>query len=146
MSTRQIHVFISHAWAHSNHYETLSSWIFDESWSVGQASLDFRNYSVPKNDPIHNVGSTQALQVAIFNQIARSHVVVIPTGMYASYSKWIQKEIDGTKAYEKPILAVNPWGQQRNSEIVLSSAEGNVGWNKQPIVNEIWRLYYERNA
>jgi hypothetical protein len=54
------------------------------------------------------------LQDAIFNQIARSHVIVIPSGMYANYSKWIQKEIAGAKNYSKPILAVNPWGQQKN--------------------------------
>ncbi len=38
MSTRQIHVFISHSWAYSNHYDTLSKWIFNKRWSVGQAS------------------------------------------------------------------------------------------------------------
>ena len=53
MSTHQIHVFISHAWSYSNHYETLASWIFEKDWSVGQASLDFRDFSVPKDDPIH---------------------------------------------------------------------------------------------
>lgn len=145
MSTRQIHVFISHAWAHSHHYNTLSSWIFGESWSVGQASLDFRDYSVPKNNPIHNVPNTAALQQAIFNQIARSHVVVIPSGMYATHSKWIQKEIDGAKVYKKPILAVNPWGQQRKAGVVLSNADEGVGWNKQSIINAIWGLYNARN-
>lgn len=145
MSTRQIHVFISHAWAYSDHYETLSGWIFGESWSVGQASLDFRDYSIPKNNPIHKVTSTKALQDAIFNQIARSHVIVIPSGMYASYSNWIQKEIDGAKAYAKPILAVNPWGQQKKSGVVLSNADDGVGWNKQPLINAIWQLYYAKN-
>ncbi|NJA89729.1 nuclease [Rhodocyclus tenuis] len=145
MSTRQIHVFISHAWAHSHHYDTLSSWIFGEKWSVGQASLDFRDFSVPKSNPILNFPNTAALQQAIFNQIARSHVVVIPSGMYASHSAWIQKEIDGAKAYRKPILAVNPWGQQRKSGVVLSNADDGVGWNKQSVINKIWSLYYVRN-
>ncbi len=95
MSTRQIHVFISHAWAYSEHYETLASWIFGEKWSVGQASLDFRNYSVPKNDPIHDADNDKQLKEAILKQIKMSHVIVIPTGMYTNYSKWIQKEIDG---------------------------------------------------
>ena len=81
MSTKQIHVFISHAWAYSKHYDTLSEWIFDEKWSSGQASLDFRNYSVPKNDRIHNAPTAAALTEAIFDQISRSHVIVIPTGM-----------------------------------------------------------------
>lgn len=145
MSKHQIHVFISHAWAHSDHYDTLSKWIFDEPWSVGQASLDLRDFSIPKSDPIHNVSSTQALQGAIFNRIARSHVVVIPTGMYANYSKWIQEEIKGAKVYSKPILAVNPWGQQKKSSIVLSNADDDVGWKKRPLINSIWKLYYERN-
>ncbi len=145
MSNRQIHVFISHAWAYSEHYEILESWIFKENWSVGSASLDFRNFSIPKNDPIHNVTNTKMLEAAIFKQIAKSHVVVIPSGMYASYSNWIQKEIDGAKDYEKPILAVNPWGQQKKSGVVLSNADDGVGWNKQPIINAIWQLYYAKN-
>jgi len=145
MSTRQIHVFISHAWTYSQHYDTLASWIFGEPWSAGQASLDFRDYSVPKNNPIHNAPNTLALQQAIFNQIARSHVVVIPCGMYANHSKWIQKEIDAANAYEKPILSVNPWGQERTADIVVSNAHDRVGWNKQPLVNAIWNLYYAKN-
>ncbi|MBC3928180.1 TIR domain-containing protein [Undibacterium sp. CY21W] len=145
MSTRQIHVFISHAWAHSWHYDTLASWIFGENWSVGQASLDFRNFSIPKDDPIHNVTSTLQLTNAIHNQIARSHVIVIPTGMYAAYSKWIQKEIEGSKQYTKPILAVNPWGQQKSAEVVTSNADQSVGWNKQSVISGIWDLYYAQN-
>lgn len=145
MSTHQIHVFISHAWAYSNHYDTLVKWIFGENWSVGQASLDFRNFSIPKDDPIHNAANTKALQEAIFNQIARSHVVVIPSGMYASYSKWIQKEIDGAKAYGKPILAVIPWGQEKKPDVVLSNADKEVGWNKESVINGIWKLYYAQN-
>jgi hypothetical protein len=108
--------------------------------------LDFRDHSIPKNNPIHNVQNTQQLKDAIFNQIARSHVVVIPSGMYTNYSRWIQKEIDGAKAYGKPILAVNPWGQQRKAGVVLNNADDGVGWNKQPVINAIWQLYYKKNG
>ncbi|QYK13833.1 TIR domain-containing protein [Shewanella rhizosphaerae] len=141
MSTKQIHVFISHAWKHSGHYQTLADWIFNENWSVGQASLVFRNYSVPKDNPIHDADNDKQLKEAILKQIAMSHVIVIPTGMYANYSKWIQKEIDGSSGYSKPILAVNPWGQQRASGIVVDSASKLVGWNKKSVVNGIWELY-----
>jgi MTH538 TIR-like domain (DUF1863) len=144
MSTRQIHVFISHAWDYSEHYNTLAGWIFNESWSVGQASLDLRDYSVPKNDPIHNATSDQKLKEAIFDKISRSHVIVIPTGMYATYSKWIQKEIDGAKLYSKPIIAVNLWATERKSSVVLNNATVEVGWNKQPIIDNIWQLYYKQ--
>jgi len=141
MSSYQIHIFISHAWAYSDHYDTLSNWIFRESWSVGQASLNFQDFSVPKNDPIHNANNDTQLKNAIYNKISRSHVIIIPSGMYANYSKWIKKEIEGSKAYSKPILAVNPFGQQRKSGVVLDNADKAVGWNKKSVIDAIWNLY-----
>lgn len=141
MSQHRIHIFISHSWKYSEHYNTLSSWIFDENWSVGQASLNLIDYSVPKDDPILNASTDIALKNAINRQLALSHVIIIPTGMYANYSKWIKKEIDGANSYNKPILAVNPWGQQRTSCLVTSNANKCVGWNSQSVINGIWSLY-----
>lgn len=142
LSTHNINLFISHSWAHSGHYDTLAEWIFNNNWSVGQASLNFRNYSIPKDDPVHNANSDKVLKEKIFNKIALCHVIVIPTGMYASYSKWIQKELDGCADYGKPILAVNPWGQKRTSTVVQNAATQTVGWNKKSVVSGIWNLYY----
>lgn len=141
MSTRQIHVFISHSWAYSDHYETLAEWIFKRNWKVGQASLDLRDYSVPQNDPIHFATNDTQLRQALYNKILNSHVIVIPTGMYASYSKWIQKEIDGAGIYNKPILAVNPWGAQRTSTDVKDASSKIVGWNAESVISGIWNLY-----
>ena len=36
MSTYQIHVFISHSWAYSGHYDTLEDWIFKRRWGQGR--------------------------------------------------------------------------------------------------------------
>lgn len=141
MSTHQIHVFISHSWAHSGHYDTLSEWIFKQSWRSGQASLHFLDYSVPKDDPIHNAPTEWQLRDAIYRKIDRSHVVVIPTGMYANYSKWIRKEINGAEDKNKPILGVNPWGQKRTSSVVAEAAAKTVGWNKETVIAAIWNLY-----
>jgi hypothetical protein len=141
MSKKQIHIFISHAWAYSGHYDTLADWIFNGKSSFGQASLDFRNYSVPKEDPIHNAGNDKKLKEAIYKKISRSHVIVIPMGMYANYSKWIKKEIDGADKYGKSILAVNPWSQKRSSSVVAEAADEKVGWNKESVIKGIWKLY-----
>lgn len=143
MSTRQIHVFISHSWSYSNHYQTLSDWIFRSVCSRGQASLDFRDFSVPRNDPIHNASNDTQLKNAIYKKISCSHVVIIPTGMYVNHSKWIEKELDGAIHYNKPILAVNPWGQERKPSIVQQKATKSVGWNKESVVNGIWNLYHK---
>ncbi|QXT34850.1 TIR domain-containing protein [Sphingomonas sanguinis] len=142
MSIHQIHVFISHSWRYSGHYDTLSGWIFGQSWRVGSASMLLHDYSVPRSDPILTASNDRQLRDAIYNQIRRSHVIVIPTGMYAHYSKWIGKEIDGAAFYGKPILAVNPRGQLRTASTVQNAATRCVGWSSRSVVEGIWELYY----
>ena len=141
MSRHQIHVFISHSWAYSGHYETLAKWIFRKPWSIGQASLVLLDYSIPKNDPIHDAPTSLLLRAAIYRKIARCHVIVIPTGMYTHYSPWIREEIDGAIDKAKPILAVDPWGQQRRASVVAGSADELVGWNSKSVIGGIWKLY-----
>ncbi len=144
LSYYKIYIFISHSWTYSNHYDKLAEWIFKLQWKLEDTPINFENRSVPKDDPIHLTNSDAELKNAIFNQIYNSNVVVIPTGMYTNYSKWIQKEIEGANLYQKPILAVNPWGQERKSNIVQNAANQTVGWNKDSVVKEIWRLYRDR--
>lgn len=132
MTVHQIHVFISHSWTYSVHYDTLSSWIFSENWRVGSATLVLRDYSVPRDDPIHNAPTVRELDDAICAKIARCRVVVIPTGMYTHYSKWIRREIDCAANYEKPILAVDPWGQKRSASVV-SRAASKFSWLEQEV-------------
>lgn len=141
MSLHNINVFISHSWAYSGHYDKLAEWVFGESWRAGQASLNFKNFSVPRDDPIHNASTDAALKKRIFDRIALCHVVVIPTGMYTNYSKWIRKELEGAASYRKAVLGVNPWGQERKSVVVQDAADQTVGWNKQSVVDAIWKLY-----
>jgi hypothetical protein len=141
INAHKIHVFISHAWSYSGHYQTLEKWIFSTEWNSGGVPLLFRDFSIPKTDPIHNAKTDKALKEAIFNKIRRSHVIVIPCGMYASYSYWIQKEIDGAKFYKKPILAVNPWAQQRKSSVVINNSDKQVGWNQKPVVQSVFDLF-----
>jgi hypothetical protein len=135
-----MNVFISHSWSYSGHYDRLSEWIFDEEWSVDGQRIHFFNTSVPRDNPIHFAPNAATLQRAIYERIVNSHVVVIPTGMYANHSKWIGKEIDGAKLYGKPIVAVDPRAQKRSSSVVAAAADEAVGWNKQSIINAVWRL------
>lgn len=144
MSVHRVHVFVSHSWTYSEHYERIHGWLFGSGWRFGQARVEFKDYSVPKDDPIHNAGTVRELKDAIYRHISPCHVVVIPTGMYTNHSKWIQKEIDGALQYGKPILGVNPWGQQRRSGRVQEAADEVVGWNEKSVVSGIWRLYRQR--
>lgn len=63
--------------------------------------------------------------------------------MYAAYSKWIQKEIDSARRLRRPIVAVNPHGQQRRSSVVGAAAASQVGWRRESVVNAIYEAYIQ---
>lgn len=127
-------LFISHSWTYTDAYEKLVN-------MLNNSNLSYRNYSVPKDDPIHNAANDKQLHEAIKNQIKYSHVVLIMCGVYATYSKWINKEIYICKQeFNKPLLAIEPWGAQRTSAEVKKHADHVVGWNTNSIVKAIREL------
>lgn len=138
--TYNLNIFISHSWQHPDHYETLRTWIFNNHWKIGDVDLNFNNYSVPRDDPIHNAPNAQMLQNAIDALIISSHIVIIPTGMYSSYSEWIDKELQSAQKHDKPILGVRPRGQQKNSGVVQENADKTVGWKEKSVLNGIVEL------
>lgn len=128
------HLFISHSWAYGDQYDRLIALL------AGRSYFDFSDYSVPKDDPIHDARSAAKLREAIRAQMAPCGVVVVLAGVYASYSKWIDIELDLAKngfRTTKPILAIRPWGNVRVSATVSAQADRIVGWNTESIVSAI---------
>ena len=130
-------LFISHSWSYSDAYDRLTNLL------SGRGYFAFRDYSVPRDDPIHSAGTDAQLRQAIRNHMTPCHVVLILAGVYATHSKWINIEIDlaqGGFAYAKPIVAIRPWGNQRISERVRLAAHTVVGWNAESVVGAIRAL------
>lgn len=134
MSLKTYNLFISHSWTYSNAYNNLTSMLDEAKY------FDYKNYSVPKDDPIHNASNSKELYEAIKNQVKYAHVVIILAGVYSSYSKWIDKEIEIAQNMGKPILAVEPWGSEKTSSKVKNAADRIVKWNTDSIVNAIREL------
>lgn len=134
-SLKSRNLFISHSWSYSNAYEKLVALLNDAP------NFQYRNYSVPKNDPIHNAPSTTALYKAIKDQMVFCDVVLIMAGKYATYSKWIDNEIQIAKGdFNKPIVGIRPWGSEQISSVVSDAADELVGWNTSSIVSAIRKL------
>jgi hypothetical protein len=136
-------LFISHSWSYSDSYEGLTK-------LLGAAShFSYRNFSVPKDDPIHDAPNQPALYEAIKKQMTPTQVVLILAGVYASYSKWIKKEIKIAKnEFSSPKLkiAIEPWGAERTSQVVRDNADKIVGWNTDSIVWAIRDSHAERKS
>lgn len=125
-----MNIFISHSWTYGSQYDRLVEFL-------DQENLDYRNHSVPQDDPVHTNGTDKQLRAAIDAKIRQCSCVVILAGVYATYSKWINIEIEIAQSYEKPIVAVEYWGSQHTSLVVKNAADKIVGWNAKSVVNAI---------
>jgi len=125
-------LFISHSWAYGDAYDKLIV-LLDSKGGY----FPYKNYSVPRNDPIHNAPNQVALRAAIERQIRPASVVVILAGVYSTYSKWINVEIELAKQLGKPIIAIEPWGSEKTSKAVKDAADKIVKWQTDSIVNAI---------
>lgn len=109
----------------------------------------YRDYSVPKDDPIHIYAKTneryrKELEDKLRNQMIHASVIIILAGVYASYSESIQMEIKLARELDKPILAVEYWGSERTSLVVKSNADMTVKWNSTSIFQAIKTLVGRR--
>lgn len=130
-------IFISHAWKYTEHYNKIVQWL-DEAKT--DEKFNWKNYSVPKHDPLIDPNTSAGknkLKEELKEQIRPASIVIILGGMYASYSDWIDFEIDTAVNYGKYIIGVKPWGQERVSSKVSSNSDILVGWNKDSVINAI---------
>ena len=130
-------LFISHSWNYADQYNRIVELLRQ------RPNFEFRDYSVPPDDPIHNAANDAQLRVAIRNQMIPCHAIIILAGVYATYSKWINAEIDLAKdgfQNPKPIIAVRPSENTNISATVREAADRIVGWNTVSIVNAIHDL------
>lgn len=123
-------LFISHAWTYNEHYHRLVGLLNDADL------FHWRNYSVPEHDPLIG-GNEKKLTEELDKQIRPVNAVLVIAGMYVNFREWIQKEIDLSQKYEKPIIGIYPWGSEHMPQAVREASVTLVKWNTDPIVNAI---------
>ncbi|PIE91797.1 molecular chaperone Tir [Bacillus fungorum] len=132
--SKTYNLFISHSWSYHKNYESLLA-LLDKD-----PNFSYKNYSVPKDDPIHNANNDKELREAIKRQMSSCHVVIILAGVYATYSKWINEEIDLANngfLYPKKIIAVEPFASKKTSQKVKDNADVIVGWSSKSLIKAI---------
>lgn len=126
-------LFISHSWAYGDTYEKVVKMIREQG-------IVFYDHSVPQNNPIHTNGTNKQLKAAIEDKMIGTSCVLILAGVYSTYSKWINEEINIAKAYSKKIIAIEPWASERTSAVVKVNADRVVKWQGVSIANAIREL------
>ncbi|WP_289030422.1 TIR domain-containing protein [uncultured Paraglaciecola sp.] len=126
-------LFISHSWSYDKNYQRVVELIQEQG-------ISFYDHSVPKNDPIHTNGTDKQLHDAIDAKMKGTSCILILAGVYASYSKWIKKEIAIAESYGKSIIAIEPWDSDRTSTVVKNAADKIVKWQGKSIADAIKEL------
>ena len=134
------HIFISHAWRYGQEYTRLIN-LLDNA-----PNFSYQNFSAPKDKPLPNLDSsdvqtTTEIKMAIIRKILPCSCVLVISGMYTMYSRWMQYEIDTARTKGKPIIAIRPYGGMRMPSAVSEAASVTVGWNTDSIVSAI-RAYH----
>ena len=127
---REYHIFISHSWDYSYHYETVKKWLDSTPYFL------WKNYSVPITNPL-DVNGVRDLKQKLANRISISSCVIILSGMYAKHSRWIDFEIDTAISMGKPIIGLRPWGQERVPLKISENADVMIGWNSDPLIHAV---------
>jgi len=130
------HLFISHAWDYNEDYYSLCNLLDNVS------KFDWKNYSVPEHDSFITIEKNpkevkKFLEEALKKQINPASVVIVIAGMYVNYSDWIEFEVKYSQEKNKPIIVVEPRGQERTPVYLQNVATKTVKWNTSSIIEAI---------
>lgn len=123
-------VFISHSWAYVEDLKNLRNLLNNR----GYFNVQFEEAS--PSEPINSENATY-IKKRLTEKINNSDIVLGIAAIYASYSDWMEWELDTAIDNDIPIVGVIPRGQERISQVVASRSKVNVNWNTESIVTAI---------
>lgn len=127
---RTFSVFISHSWDHVDDLKRLRNLLKER----GYFRVEFEEAS--PEEPI-NSNNSAYIRRRLKERISNSDIVLGIAGMYASYSDWMEWELDTAIAEEVPIIGVIPRGQEKISKVVTDRSVKDVHWDTKSIVKAI---------
>lgn len=123
-------LLISHSWSYSQHYDTVKKWLDNSNY------FKWSNHSVSADRPLDTT-SDKELKDRLTRQISGCSAVIVVSGMYSHYSKWIDYEIDEALRMNKPIIGLKPWGSERIPTKISENATILIGWNSNSLINAV---------
>ena len=123
-------IFISHCWDYDDVLQRLKDLLDNRGYFAAEYT------QVEKIHPI-NSEYAPAIKAQITQRLNNSDIVLAIAGVYASYSDWMQWEMDKAGELGLKIVGVIPRGQERISSQVYNRSIKDVHWNADSIVEAI---------
>jgi hypothetical protein len=126
-----IRLFVCHVWQADDDYHR----VFEYVESI--PNFFYRNTSTPDARP---TGDKEALRESLRQQINEAEVVLVPAALYRRNVEWVEFQMHCAKAYDKPILVLEPFGGTDTiAPAVQELADDVVPWDKRQLVDAIKR-------
>lgn len=127
---KEYKLFISHSWDHDDVLQDLKNLIDSRGYFPATYT------QIEKDCPIDS-DKVWVIKANITKRLQESDVVLAIAGVYASYSEWMQWEMDKAKELGLRVIGVIPRGQEHISHEVFNRSAVDVRWNADSIVDAI---------
>ncbi len=126
-----IRLFVAHTWVADDDYHRIFEYI------ESTPNFFYLNTSAPDERP---AGDKEAGREALRRQIGEAEVVIVPAALYRRNVDWVEFQMRCAKAYDKPIIVLEPFGGTDTiSPAVQELADDVVPWDQRQLVDAIKR-------
>ena len=126
-----IRLFVCHVWNEDDEYLR----IFEYLESADK--FFYVNTSTPDKRP---QGDREMLREDLRRQIEEAEAVIMPAGLYRQDVGWAEFELHCAKAFDKPVIVLEPFGAQETiAPAVQDLADEVVPWDQRQLVDAIKR-------
>jgi undecaprenyl pyrophosphate synthase len=126
-----IRLFVCHVWVEDEDYHRIFEYV------ESSPNFFYRNTSKPDVRP---PGDKEALRESLRNQIAEAEVMIVPAALYRRNVDWVEFQMHCAKAYDKPIIVLEPFGGTDTiAPAVQELADDVVPWDQRQLVDAIKR-------
>jgi len=126
-----IRLFVCHVWTEDDDYHRIFEYI------ESTANFFYRNTSTPDVRP---TGDKEAQRESLRKQITEAEVVIVPAALYRRNMDWIEFQMHCAKAFDKPIIVLEPFGGTDTiAPAVQELADDVVPWDQRQLIDSIKR-------
>ncbi|MDR0933715.1 MAG: TIR domain-containing protein [Burkholderiaceae bacterium] len=125
-------LFVSHSWLPDDGTDRLYSLL--ENYRIRHVpDFTYQLFSVSKDDPVQHLPSKKALAVAIEEKMRQCTCLLILTGVFEEYKRWIDLEMDIAKKLKKPVILVEAAAKKHTSGKEKRAAKKIVKWDAKEL-------------
>jgi len=126
-----IRLFVCHVWVEDEDYHRIFEYV------ESSPNFFYRNTSKPDVRP---PGDKEALRESLRNQINEAEVMIVPAALYRRNVDWVEFQMHCAKAYDKPIIVLEPFGGTDTiAPAVQELADDVVPWDQRQLIDAIKR-------